>query len=124
MKLNLLLLKDRRYDKRLKVIPGWITACIIACLFLSFIPAAFYGYWLATRLHIQMGNTVKDQPNGGLFMTLFLSGFAIIISLGYILGFVFAAIILRYKYRWSWEKVKALMLYSILPSEWTDSKSQ
>ena len=87
-------------------------------MFAAFIPLWGFAKWLANVMDIPDGAPVKEQPNGLLWLALFLVSMLFLMVLGYVLGWVANACICRFIFRWRWERVRSVFLFSDVPSEW------
>ena len=117
--MNLLLLKDRRLDKSLRNIPHWMLVPPVALLLLSTLPTVLVCFLVRSWLDIPMNKLTKNSPHAMLFLAGFLAMMVVFCCIGYVLGFVVDALLLRFVCHWPWAKIKDLMLHSKLPPEWT-----
>src|SRR5438067_1688960 len=88
-----------RYQIALVVLP-------IGLAFGSFVPLWFFARGLAYALGIPDHAPVKDQPNGFLWLVLFLAAMWVLFFIGILLGFLLNALILRFALGWSWTTVR------------------
>ena len=88
-----------KYQIALAVLP-------IGLGFGSFVPTWFFARALAYALGIPDNAPVIDQPNGFLWIVLFLAGMEMLLVGGFLLGFVVNALILRCALGWSWTTVR------------------
>ena len=100
-----------RYQLGLSVLPMGLP-------FSSFFVLKPFSAWLSEYLEIPEGVPVKDQPNGILWIVLFLSSTVVLLILGYLIGWVLNAIIARTVLGWDPEKTRRVFLYSEVPNEW------
>ena len=117
--MNLLLLKDRTFDKSLRNIPHWMLVPPVALLVLSTLPTALAGWLTGSWLGIPTNKFAKNSPHAMLFLAGFLAMIVVFCCIGYVLGFIVDALLLRFVCHWPWKKIKDLMLYSKLPPEWS-----
>lgn len=90
----------------------------IGVMFASFVPLFFLATSLASILGIPDNVPVKDQPNGVLWLILFLVAAIILMIAGYLIGWVLNAIVLRIFFKWPQEKISRVLLYSEVPPSW------
>ena len=100
-----------KYQFGLAVLP-------IGLMFSSFLVLWPFTYWLSEYLGIPEGAPVKDQPNGLLWIVVFLSTMVALMILGYLIGWVLNAAITRTVLGWDSEKTRRVFLYSEVPNEW------
>ena len=74
----------------------------------SFVPLWFFARMLAYALGIPDNVPVKDQPNGWLWIVLFLAVMEMLLVGGFLLGFVLNALILRFALGWSWTTIRGV----------------
>lgn len=92
-------------------------------MFASFIPLFFFAAWLANALGLPLDAPVKDQPNGDLWLTIYLGVMTISLIAGYMLGWFANAFLSRYMLGWPLSKVVAVYMYSEIPQEWLKVKT-
>jgi uncharacterized protein YfiM (DUF2279 family) len=90
----------------------------IGLMFASFAPLFFLAASLSSILGIPENAPVKDQPNGMLWLILFLVAMVILMITGYLLGWVLNAIVLRVFFKWPQQKISRVLLYSEVPPSW------
>jgi MFS family permease len=90
----------------------------IGLLFASFAPLFFLAASLSSILGIPDNAPIKDQPNGMLWLIIFLVVMVILMIAGYLLGWFLNAIVLRVFFKWPQEKVRRVLLYSEVPPSW------
>jgi len=90
----------------------------IGLMFASFAPLFFLAAALSSILGIPDNAPVKDQPNGLLWLILFLLAMVILMIAGYLVGWVLNAIVLFVFFKWPQEKVRRVLLYSEVPPSW------
>lgn len=90
----------------------------IGLMFASFAPLFFLAASLSSILGIPDNAPVKDQPNGMLWLILFLVAMVSLMIAGYLLGWFLNAIVLRVFFKWPQEKISRILLYSEVPPSW------
>jgi hypothetical protein len=90
----------------------------IGLMFSSFVPLFWFAGWLADRLDVPSGAAVKDQPNGLLWITIFLTAMVVMMIAGALAGCVTNALICRLYLRWSWREVYAVHVKFQIPRRW------
>lgn len=99
------------YQLGLSVLP-------IGLMFSSFLVLMYFAAWLSEYLDIPEGAPVIDQPNGILWIVIFLSTMVVLMILGYLIGWILNAVITRTVLGWDPEKIRRVFLYSEVPNEW------
>jgi hypothetical protein len=89
----------------------------VGLMFAAFIPIIEIAIWLSGALHLGAG-PAKEQPNGLLWLFLFLSTMLVLMLAGYALGWVLNVAIARTIFGWPAEKVRDVFLESNIPIEW------
>ena len=89
-----------------------------ALMMLSFLPWRLLMNWLASILGISMTAPARAQPHFALFSTLTTVAMVTFFVLGYVLGFVANAVILRFCYGWSAKQLRDMFLWSKAPEHW------
>ena len=100
-----------KYQLAIGIIP-------IGLMFTSLLPLWQFAGWLETSFGIPANSPIKEHPNGGAWIAVFLSTFVALMVLGYAIGWVVNAAISRYVLGWSTEKVRAVYLHSDVPVHW------
>ncbi len=90
----------------------------LGLMFASFAPLFLLTTLLSSILGIPENVPVKDQPNGMLWLILFLVAMVILMIAGYLFGWVLNAIALRVFLKWPREKITRVLLYSEVPPSW------
>jgi hypothetical protein len=90
----------------------------IGLMFAAFLPLWQLGSWLESHLGIPMNSPIKEHPNGGTWIAIFLFAMVALMILGYAVGWVMNAAVSRYFLGWSTEKVGAVYLQSQVPAHW------
>jgi len=101
-----------------------ISILLLSCTFASFIPTFLFAFWLAKVLGIPMHGAVKDQPNGPLWIALFLAFFVVAMLCGYLAGFHLLAVILKRRHGWSDDKIHRLMYDCEIPPHWLKPRTE
>lgn len=95
----------------------------LGLMFASFAPLFLLTTSLSSILGIPDNVPVKDQPNGLLWLMLFLVAMVFLMIAGYLLGWALNAIVLRILFKWPQEKVRRVLLYSEVPPSWLKETS-
>lgn len=98
----------------------------IGLMFASFILLFPFSEWLAIILGIPPAaihgshsvTPMKDQPNGILWLVIFLVVMVLLMLAGYLLGWSINALVARIFFKWPKEKVNRVFLYSEVPPLW------
>jgi hypothetical protein len=90
----------------------------IGLMFASFVPLFWFAGWLADRLNIPIGAPVRDQPNGLLWVAIFLTVMVVTMITGALAGCLTNALICRLYLRWSWREVYAVHVKFQIPQRW------
>ena len=106
-----------KYQLAIGVLPVGLT-------FASFFPLWQFAILLEAHFGIPANSPIKDHPNGGAWITIFLSAMVVMMILGYAIGWVLNAVIARYVLGWTQEKVKATYMHSNVPSHWLKEGSK
>lgn len=104
-----------RTKRKFRVLNGILP---IGLMFSSFVPLLWFAGWLSDRLDIPSGAPVKDQPNGLLWITIFLTAMVVMMIAGALAGCVTNALICRLYLRWSWREVYAVHVKFQIPQRW------
>jgi hypothetical protein len=109
-------------SQRLRLMPQLAFGALpIGLMFAAFIPISFITSYLSLGLGIPDDSAVKDQPNGILWLAIFLISMVFLMIVGYLFGWFLNAIILRVVFNWPREKVSDVLLYSKVPTSWLKS---
>jgi hypothetical protein len=95
-----------------------IVALIFTFLAGSLVPSIWFAVWLAHSLGIRDHAPLNTQPNGNLWCALFLGFFAVSAVVSYLASFAFMAAVLRWRYDWSRDQIRELILESRVPPHW------
>ena len=106
------------YDWRPYAPHPWIAILPFGLMFGSFIPLWFFGVWLAAVFGIAADIPVKSQPNGGIWLIIFLAVFVVLFVVGGTIGWFANALICRYLLGWPSEKIRTLFVSCGVPSSW------
>lgn len=90
----------------------------IGLMLSSFLLLFLMAGWMAAALGIPPNFSVKDHPNGLLWLATFLCVFVVGVVGGYLLGWVLNAAIARYLLGWPASRVRAVFLNSEVPDHW------
>jgi hypothetical protein len=101
--------------RKFKVLNGILP---IGLMLASFVPLFWFAGWLADRLDIPSGAPVKDQPNGLLWIVIFLTVMVVMMITGVLAGCLTNALICRLYLRWSWREVYAVHFKFQIPQRW------
>src|SRR5262249_4147952 len=71
-----------------------------ALMFASLVPLARFATWLEGALSIPHNAPIRDQPNGTLWLVVFLVVMVLGMIAGYALGWILNACIARYMFLW------------------------
>jgi hypothetical protein len=94
----------------------------IGLMFAAFVPIFAIAAWLAGALRLGSG-AVKGQPNGLLWLVLFLSMMIALMLVGYALGWVVNAGIARAYFGWPAERIRSVFLESKIPADWREPEA-
>jgi len=72
----------------------------------SFVPLFYFSYALADTLNIPWDASVRAQPNGALWIAVFMIEMQLLQLAGILLGFSLNAMILRFGLGWSWDEIQ------------------
>jgi hypothetical protein len=95
----------------------------IGLMFASFAPLFRLAASLSSLLGIPDNVPVVEQPNGMLWLILFLGAMVVLMIAGYLLGWFLNAIALRVFFRWPQEKISRVLLHSEVPPSWLKETS-
>lgn len=90
----------------------------LGLMFGAFVPLFLLVPWLEAAFGIPHNAPVKDQPNGLLWLVVFLAIMVLLMLVGYLLGWVLNALVMRIVFRWPSEQVNRIFLYSEFPPSW------
>jgi hypothetical protein len=90
----------------------------IGLMFSAFLPLWQLGTLLESYFGIPVNSPIKEHPNGGAWIAIFLSAMVALMILGYAVGWAVNAAVSRYLLGWSKEKVRAVYLQSKVPTHW------
>lgn len=90
----------------------------IGLMFASFLPLWLFASWLEARFGIPANSPIRAHPDGGVWMAIFLLAMVALMVVGYAIGWVMNAMVARYIFGWSTEKVRAVYLHSKVPPHW------
>ncbi|MGX0134948.1 hypothetical protein ACUXG4_003190 [Cupriavidus metallidurans] len=90
----------------------------LGLMFSAFVPLFMLLEPLGRAMGIPHGAPVKGQPNGWLWLTLFLATMVTLMLAGAALGWLANALIARVVFRWPANKVHDAFLYSQVPDTW------
>ncbi len=90
----------------------------IGLMFASLLLLWPLGSWLESHFGIPPNSPIKNHPNAGAWIAIFLSSIVALMLLGYAIGWALNAAIARYVLRWSMGKVRAVYLQSNVPTHW------
>jgi hypothetical protein len=90
----------------------------LGLMFLAFISLSLFMVWLARAWGIPAHAPVKEQPNGPLWILIFIVTMAPCMIGGYLIGWVGNALICRYILGWKPAEIKATYLHSNVPNRW------
>lgn len=90
----------------------------LGLMFSAFVPLVMLVEPLARLLGVQTEGPLMVQPNGWLWVVLFLAMMVILMLAGAALGSLLNALIARVILRWPAIKVREVFLYSKVPAEW------
>lgn len=100
-----------KYQLAIAVLP-------LGLMFAAFLPLWQLGIWLESHLGIPVNSPIKEHPNGGAWIAVFLFAMVALMILGYAVGWVINAAVSKYVFSWSTEKVRAVYLQSEVPAHW------
>jgi hypothetical protein len=90
----------------------------IGLMFASFLLLRPLGSWLWSHFGMPPNSPIKNHPNAGAWIAIFLCSMVALMLLGYAIGWFLNAAIAKYVLGWSTEKVNAVYLQSNVPSHW------
>lgn len=90
----------------------------LGLMFASFLPLFRLVPWLEAVSGTPANGPIRDQPNGALWFVAFLAVMVLLMLLGYALGWVINALVARFLFNWSTEKIKSVFLQSDVPPHW------
>lgn len=95
-----------------------IAALPISLMVASFFPLWWFAHWLEVYYGIPANSPINEHPNGVVWIAVFLIAMVSLMVLGCAIGWVLNAVIARYFFNWSTEKVQAVYLHSNVPAHW------
>jgi hypothetical protein len=115
---------DRVVSKRLQSKYSLVVSILpFACAFLAaFLPSNFLARALAAAFGVAANVPVRDEPKGWLWLGVFLAVMIVLAVVGYLMGFVFNALIMHWAVGWSWPKVREVFLFSQVPTHWLNNE--
>jgi hypothetical protein len=100
-----------KYQLGLAVLP-------IGLMFASFFVLWSFASWLSSYLGIPDNAPVKDQPNGIIWIAIFLTVMIVLMITGYLLGWLLNAVTVRAFFGWDADRTRRVFLYSEVPTGW------
>jgi len=100
-----------RFQFALSVLP--VAMMSVAC-----VPSYFFALWLEKLPGIPAATLLLDHPQGRWWLAALLCALVLQVVAGYALGWLFNALLARWLWGWSAEKVRAVFLRSELPAHW------
>ena len=100
-----------RFQFALSVLP-------VAMMLVAAVPSYFFALWLEKLPGIPAATRLLDHPQGRWWLAALLGALALQVVAGYALGWLLNALLARWLWGWSAEKVRTVFVRSELPPHW------
>lgn len=95
-----------------------ISALPVVCMLLALAPSYFFAQWLEKLEGLPAQTRLLDHPSGRLWVSVFFGALVLQLLIAYLLGWLLNALWAFWVLRWPSQKIRAVYLYSQVPSTW------